>query len=186
MLGIETLAELEAAACDGRLARVPGMGRKRVQAVREALAGRFRTRPQVTESRRPARGDDAPGIEELLDVDAEYRREAAARRLPRIAPRRFNPTAEAWLPILHTKRGTRHYTALFSNTARAHELGTVNDWVVIYRDDEQGEGHCTVVTSLFGKLKGHRVVRGREAECAAYYATRPEPRAAERTLFNVT
>ena len=43
-LGIETLAELEASACDGTLRRVPGMGNKRVAAVREALAGRFRPR----------------------------------------------------------------------------------------------------------------------------------------------
>ena len=40
-LGIETLAELQAAANDGRLAKVPGMGQKRVRAVRESLAGRF-------------------------------------------------------------------------------------------------------------------------------------------------
>ena len=41
-LGIETLAELETAACDGTLRRVAGMGNKRVAAVRESLAGRFR------------------------------------------------------------------------------------------------------------------------------------------------
>lgn len=41
-LGIRTLTQLEAAAWDGRLARVPGMGEKRVRAVRESLAGRFR------------------------------------------------------------------------------------------------------------------------------------------------
>lgn len=41
-LGISTLAELQAAAYDGRLAQVPGMGTKRLRAVRESLAGRFR------------------------------------------------------------------------------------------------------------------------------------------------
>ena len=70
------------------------------------------------------------------------------------------------MPILHTHRGKRHYTVLFSNTARAHELGTTHDWVVIYRD---GDGQWTVVTALFGDLKGRRIVRGREAECAEFY-----------------
>ena len=113
-------------------------------------------------------------VEELLDVDGEYRRLAAKGRLPRIAPRRFNPTGEAWLPILHTQRGTRHYTALFSNTAHAHELGTTHDWVVIYRDDDD-HGRWTVITSQYGKLRGHRIVRGHERECARYYASSATP-----------
>ena len=46
-LGIETLFGLSAAAQDGRLARVRGMGAKRVQAVREALAGRFHQAPSA-------------------------------------------------------------------------------------------------------------------------------------------
>jgi hypothetical protein len=29
----------------------------------------------------------------------------------------------AWLPVLHSVRGTWHFTALYSNTARAHQLG---------------------------------------------------------------
>src|SRR3989304_2030390 len=41
-LGIETLEELEAAAYDGRLGSLSGMGAKRIRAVRESLAGRFR------------------------------------------------------------------------------------------------------------------------------------------------
>lgn len=173
-LGIESLAELEAAAHDGRLARVPGFGRGRVRAVRESLAGRFRRWPALWESRRgPTR--DEPPVAELLDVDREYRARAAARRLPRVAPRRFNPTAAAWLPILRTERGERHYTALFSNTARAHELGTTRDWVVIYRDDHGGDGQWTVVTARLGALRGQRIVRGRERECLA----RAGPGAAE-------
>lgn len=164
-LGIETLAELETVAHDGRLAQVPGMGRKRLRAVRESLAGRFRTqrRTAVAQQR-----DETVPVSELLDVDEEYRRLARAGRLRKIAPRRFNPTAEAWLPILHTERGERHYTALYSNTARAHELGTTHDWVVIYRDDED-DGQWTVITSGLGKMRGKRIVCGRERECAAYY-----------------
>lgn len=181
-LGIETLAELEAAAHDGRLARVPGMGPKRIRGIREALAGRFRRPMAAAPARRAAGGEpiaetipapqvEQPPVAELLDIDEQYRREAKAGRLPRIAPLRFNPTGEAWLPVLHTERGPRHYTALFSNTARAHELGMTRDWVVIYRDDNGGHGQWTVVTARFGRLRGRRVVRGREAECAAHYAS---------------
>jgi hypothetical protein len=43
--------------------------------------------------------------------------------LKRIAPRRFNPTGEAWLPILNAERGSREYTRQFSNTAQAHQRG---------------------------------------------------------------
>lgn len=158
-LDIETLAELEAAAYNGSLGQAPGMGRKRIQAVRESLAGRFRRRPAVPEARRKAPPAEQPPLDELLDVDREYRQLAKAGKLPRIAPKRFNPTGEAWLPVLHTQRGERHYTALYSNTARAHELGTTHDWVVVYRDDHAGAGQWTVVTSRFGALRDRRVVR---------------------------
>ena len=77
-----------------------------------------------------------------------------------------------WLAILHTQRRTAHYTALYSNSARAHELGTVRDWVVIYRDDADGAGQWTIVTARYGSLTGKRIVRGREAECARYTAGR--------------
>lgn len=168
-LGIESLADLEAAAYDGRLAQVPHFGPKRIRAVQESLAGRFRRRQYRPESRRTQPPAGQPAVAELLDIDREYRRKAKAGRLPLIAPRRFNPTGRAWLPVLHTQRASRHYTVLFSNTARAHEMGTTGDWVVIYRDDRDGDGQWTVVTSRFGPLHGRRIVRGREAECKAYY-----------------
>ena len=178
-LGIQTLAELEAAANDGSLAKVPGMGTKRVRAVRESLAGRFRGRPAARLPRRSG-SFQGPPVAELLDVDQQYRLLAELDRLPRIAPRRFNPTQEAWLPVLHTRRGGRHYTALYSNTARAHELGTTRDWVVIYRHDGDVRGRWTVISGRYGKLRDRRIVRGREAECAAYYqqqaGCRPRPR----------
>ncbi len=164
-LGIETLAELEAAAYDGRLAQVPGMGAKRLRGVRESLAGRFSRRPDPAQfvNRKQSVADEA-SVSELLDIDEEYRRLASQNKLPKIAPRRFNPTGEAWLPVLHTERDGRHYTALFSNTARAHELGTTHDWVVIYRDDEGAHGRWTVITAQYGPKKGERIVRGREGE----------------------
>ena len=118
----------------------------------------------------------ASRLAELLDVDAAYRREAAARTLKKIAPRRFNPAGEAWLPVLHTTRERRHYTALFSNTARAHEQRKTHDWVVLYYDGQEGERQCTVITSEFGRLKGLRIVRGREGECQEFYREHGEPR----------
>jgi hypothetical protein len=158
-LGLETLADLETAAHDGRLETIAGFGPKRLAGIRDSLAQR------LGRVRVPAKIETAPGVAELLDVDREYREKAAAGRLHRIAPRRFNPTGASWLPVLHTSRGTRRYTALFSNTARAHRAGKTRDWVVLYSDNGVGEGRHTVITASFGPLRGRRVVAGREAEC---------------------
>jgi len=167
-LGIETLEALEQAAHDGRLERVEGLGAKRLAGIRDSLAHRLaRVRDAATAPVAPAQ---LPRVAELLEVDREYREAAAAGRLRTIAPRRFNPERTSWLPVLHTRRGTRHYTALYSNTARAHELGRTRDWVVLYYDGPNGERPCTVITAERGTLAGHRIVRGREAECARTYA----------------
>lgn len=170
-IGVGSLVELESAVYDGRLSQVPGFGQKRLRGVRESLAGRLH-RPRPRPQRRVVA--NLPPIPDLLDVDREYRQKAQAGELPLIAPRRFNPTGKAWLPILHTQRGQMHYTALYSNTARAHELEMIHDWVVIYRDDKDGDGQWTVITSQFGPLRGKRIVRGREDECRRYYE-RPLP-----------
>jgi len=117
--------------------------------------------------------EEGPPIGLLLQVDQTYRASAEAGTLPTIAPRRFNPEGKSWLPVLHTRHGDWHFTALFSNTARAHELGRVHDWVVIYAEDRDHREHqYTVVTPPAGPLAGRRVVRGREAECRAWYASR--------------
>lgn len=164
-LGIGSLEELEAAAHDGRLERLRGFRGKRLAGIRDALGARLaRSRPGRSAT---AGADSPPAVEELLDVDREYRERAGRGELPRIAPRRFNPEHEAWLPILHTARGGRHYTALYSNTARAHQLGRTHDWVVLYCDGGRGEHRYTVVTGTHGPLAGHRLVRGRESECSA-------------------
>jgi hypothetical protein len=163
-LGITTLEELEAAAHDGRLAEIGGFGKKRIAGVKESLGSR------LGRSARPvSKPSKTPPASELLDVDREYREKADAGRLRKIAPKRFNPTGRVWLPVLHTKRGKRRYTALFSNTALAHELGKTHDWVVLYYDGGEGEKQCTVVTAKQGPLAGRRVVRGQEAESAAFY-----------------
>jgi DNA polymerase (family X) len=166
-LGIDTLEELEAAAHDGRLARLEGFGAKRVAGIVDSLASRLgRVRPMAPPAHAAA---EEPPVAELVEVDREYREKAAAGTLRKIAPRRMNPGGEAWLPVLHTARGARHYTALYSNTPRAHQMGATRDWVVLYYDGEGGERQCTVITSQVGRLKGLRIVRGREAECERYY-----------------
>jgi hypothetical protein len=169
-LGIETLEELEIAAHDGRLEKIAGLGGKRIAGIRDSLATRL-GRVRI----RAADGLREPPVSEVLHVDAEYRRRAASEELPKIAPRRFNPEQKRWLPILHTVRGKRHYTALFSNTPRAHQLRKTYDWVVIFYDGRGGERQCTVITSGFGPLAGRRIIRGREPECLEYYP-RPIPR----------
>ena len=117
---------------------------------------------------------DGPGVEVLLDIDREYREKARAGALRMIAPRRMNPEGKAWLPVLHTRFGPWHFTALFSNTERAHEMHRTRDWVVVYFSDPDGEeGQFTVVTERRGTLAGRRVVRGREPECARHYRASP-------------
>ena len=169
-LGLNSLAELEAAAWDGRLARLQGMGAKRVQSIREALAGRFAQAVKRSKHEGLFEADEQPPVAELLEVDRNYRHLVEQDRLQKIAPRRFNPERAAWLPIMHSQRGERHYTAMFSNSARAHEFGKTHDWVVIYRDDAAYHGQWTLITSSFGELQGKRIVRGREPECTEYYA----------------
>ena len=115
---------------------------------------------------------DAPTVEVLLEVDREYREKARAGLLPKIAPRRYNPDREPWLPVLHARHDAWHFTALFSNTELAHELHRTYDWVVIFFSEPDGDdGQITVVTERRGNLTGKRVVRGREPECARYYAS---------------
>jgi hypothetical protein len=122
-----------------------------------------------------------PPVSVLLDIDREYREKAAAGSLRKIAPKRFNPSGQAWLPILHARREAWEFTALFSNTQLAHELGRTADWMVVYyHTGSSPEGQCTVVTETHGPLAGRRVVRGREAECrtALGLQARDEPQAA--------
>ncbi len=166
-LSADTLEALEMAAYDGRLETVTGIGSRRTQVIRAALAEMLSRRLRAHAS---SPREEAP-IQLLLEVDHHYQEKAESGRLPTIAPKRFNPSGAAWLPILHTQRNGWHFTVLYSNTARAHELGRTRDWVVIYfYDDHHREGQRTVVTETRGSLIGKRVVRGREAECREYYA----------------
>ncbi len=158
-LGIETLEGLETAAYDGRLETLGGIGQRRLRGIRHSLTEML-SRRRIS---RPVGKMPTPPIEAILDVDSEYRRRDREHDLPKIAPRRFNPTGEAWLSILHTKRGPWRLTALYSNTPNAHRLDRTRDWVVVYFEkDGTAEGQCTVVTETRGPFKGRRVVRGHE------------------------
>jgi DNA polymerase (family X) len=158
-LHVDTLEALEAASHDGRLETVPGIGDRRGKIIRQSLANILGRRSIVSHQRKIM----PPPIDMILDVDREYRQKAKAGELKLITPKRFNPEGKTWLPILHTTRGPWHFTALYSNTARAHDLGKTADWVLIfYASDHQVEDQYTVVTETSGPLKGQRVVRGRE------------------------
>ena len=175
-LDIHRLEELELAAHDGRLREVDGFGDKRIETVRVSLGGLLSrsVRRRIMRKRSGEQNQQVqePSVATLLEVDKTYREKAKAGELKKIAPRRFNPENEAWLPIMHTEREGWSFTALYSNTKRAHELGTTKDWVVLYFDQDGVEGQATVVTETHGDLEGKRVVRGREEECKAFYQQR--------------
>lgn len=169
-LHTDTLEQLEQAAHDGRLEKVPGVGARRAMAIKGALAERLGHRHY----RRPPRSSGPP-VAILLDVDREYRMKVSQDKLRKIAPKRFNPSGEAWLPVLHTSRDAWQFTALFSNTQRAHELHKTNDWVIVYfHTESEPEAQCTVVTETRGPLAGKRVVRGREGDCIDHYSETDE------------
>ena len=90
-----------------------------------------------------------PGVEELLDVDREFR--------------------ESGQGLLHTIRGDRRYTALFSPSALAFRMGRACDWVTIDLEVPGPNLRWTVVSEWRGPMKGKRVVRGREMDCFQFY-----------------
>lgn len=154
---IDNLEELEQAVRFGKL-HVKGLGPRRKRMITAAIAERLGW-PKFSQQANAAR----PPVSLLLQVDRMYRDSAAAGHLRKIAPKRFNPTGDAWLPILHARHGGWHFTALFSNTQLAHQLDKTSDWVVIhYEKDGEPEGRCTVVTASRGPWRGQRIVRGRQ------------------------
>ncbi|HEU4993622.1 MAG TPA: hypothetical protein VFT29_02345 [Gemmatimonadaceae bacterium] len=90
-----------------------------------------------------------PTVDELLGVDREFRRSRVA--------------------VLHTARGQRRYTALFSISALAQRVRRERDWVIIELEEPGENSRWTVVTEWRGFLRGKRVVRGRELECFGFY-----------------
>lgn len=170
-LRIESLEDLEAAAHDGRLAAIPGFGVGRVRGTRLAIARALNRHPSEEGAEE---GVARPPVELLIKLDARYRELASSNRLRKIAPRRFNPTHKAWLPILKCENHGWHFTLMYSNTARSHRLGKTKDWVVAYYERGGLEGRSTLVTESRGPESGYRVVRGRELSCHRYYRKHPQ------------
>lgn len=167
-LGVETLEELEVAAADGRLLEVRGIGDSRAAGIRASLATKLKNVRGI--GRRRQRPE--PEVGTILEIDREYRHKAAAGALPTVAPRRHNPEAERWLPVLRARRGPWAFRAMFSNSARAHILERTRDWVVISFRNDGAEGQVTVVTERRGPMASRRVVRGRELECEEHFSER--------------
>ncbi|HEX7573725.1 MAG TPA: helix-hairpin-helix domain-containing protein [Bacteroidota bacterium] len=170
----------------GALKGVPGVGERLAGLIEEYVKSgevelleslRKEVTPEDLEKVRTAKKEHppaAPGallipVPLILDIDAEYREKAGARKLKLIAPKLLNPEKKAWLPILAATRKGWKFTVMFSNTATAHKLARTNDWVVVYYESGKGENQCTVVTEQRGPMKGKRVIRGREAECKKFY-----------------
>jgi len=172
-LHVDSLESLENAASNGQLDLLEGMGVKRKEAIQAWLLKNLGERRQLL--RQTQQPSFLPPVSLLLKVDGEYRSKADAGKLPFITPKRFNPENKAWLPILHTSRQHWHFTALYSNSQRAHKLKRIFDWVIIYfYDDHHQEGQHTVVTETHGHLFGKRVIRGRETECYEEYQSDKE------------
>ena len=99
-----------------------------------------------------------PNVEELLEVDREFR----------LQPQ----------PVFHTRRDGRRYSVLYSPTSLARRLRRDRDWVVIDLEQEGPNPRWTVVTERRGVLKGKRVVRSRAVVCFWYYRARGRHQAA--------
>ena len=109
-----------------------------------------------------------PSVAELLDVDREFRRQAAS--------------AEAFL---HTTRDGRRYSVLYSRSPHAPPRHRQHGWVVIDLEEPGPNPRWTVVTEWRGVMKGRRVVRGREVECAREYQAQRAPRKPRRLPAHV-
>ena len=171
VLGINTLEELEQAAHDGSLGELEGFGRGRVQLVRDALGtmlgrtSRQRVKVRRWQQEQPVRPmTQTPSVELLLEIDEQYRYLAGVGQLRMVTPRRFNPEGKRWLPVMRMNKNGWSFNALYSNTARAHELDKTNDWVVVTYapegEPERRRGQCTIVTETRGVRRGQRVIRG--------------------------
>lgn len=176
----QSLATLVADKGPEGLAGLKGIGEKLAGLIQEYVASGTVALLKELEEKVPAerlrvveerRADHEPKstievpVSLILEMDREYREQAAAGRLKMVAPRLLNPGKEAWLPVMTREAGGYKFTVMFSNTATAHRLGKTNDWVVVYARKGRGESQCTVVTETRGPLKGKRVIRGREKEC---------------------
>jgi putative hydrolase len=91
VLHVDTLEDLEVAACDGRLQNVPGLGARRIAGIRSALGAQL----DKTRSRLHSQPGEGPAVKTLLEVDREYRLKvhAITGTLPCCIPTRRVPTS---------------------------------------------------------------------------------------------
>ena len=174
-LGIRTIPELQKALKDGRIEKIKGFGPKRVQLLILAVntySTKLRQKGILSDTEHSSLADTLPSIRVLLRLDYLYRNKAQRNELHMLKPKQNNPNQRSWLPIYHKELEEWHYTCLYSNTAKAHDLDKTKDWVIIYYEKDGVEGQCTIVTEIQGHLQGKRVIRGREQECALYYKER--------------
>lgn len=151
--GLLTLDAVEEATEDGTLERVGVTGRC-LRGIQTALAARRRERLlHVAETHEPS-------IADLLDVDADYRDLAASQE-----------QRGEGSPVLCERRDGWTLRATFSNSPLAHRLGETRDWVVIHFTNGTESGERIIVTETRPPVPGQRVVRGREAECHACWAS---------------
>ena len=165
-LSIDSLEALEAAANDGRLSALTGIGPRRLSAIKGSLKSILATRHP---SSRTAPNSQPP-VATILEVDQAYRTADAENTLSKISLQRPGTTDVTKVPILHTERDGWRFTAIYSNTRTAQTFKRTRDWVMIYfEEDGHGQGQCTVVTEHHGPLIGKRVIRGSEDACAEHY-----------------
>ncbi len=96
-LHIRTLEELENVAHNGQLAQLEGFGERRVQSVRDILAGLLSRNTQDRNRQFAAQHKSKlklPPVDLLLKLDEEYREKSKKDELKKIAPRRLNPEKE--------------------------------------------------------------------------------------------
>jgi hypothetical protein len=158
-LGVTSIELLEKAARQGRLAAL-GMGQKRVQGLLDALAGR------LGQSSFPELVHNEPDVEDLLFVDASFRKHVAEHPAEQVAL--------GWLPLFRLEYRGWRYRASFCRTAIAQRLGKMQDWVTVSFDNGCASGQRMVVSEVRGDLRGRRVVRGRERACRAHYEVLPD------------
>ncbi|WP_175950552.1 helix-hairpin-helix domain-containing protein [Burkholderia sp. BCC0405] len=179
LLHIDTLEELERAACNGQLETISGVGPRRAAGIRAALDDVLSRRRRWQGHVQDAGPGTEPPVELLLYIDRLYRNKAAAGVLPtpgvaQRATAHRRPNADGYVPppVMHMTKGGWHFTALCLHAAmRTPEASRPTDWVSLYfYDARQCEHQRTVFTETYGSLIGKRIVRGREQECRVYYA----------------
>jgi hypothetical protein len=111
-LDLETLEEVIAAAEDGRLARINGVGPLRGQGI--ARQGRSLLDP-LPRARRVSASE--PSVDLVLALDDEYRRMVRGGGLPALVPVRHNPTRAPSMPVFHAEIGGWNAMVHFSNRA---------------------------------------------------------------------